>query len=79
MIQTSDGLYRIKVNTVPMQNDGGANRSCTNNKKLLIDFKEIEPYPIQGVEENTVAIHCTGVGYLPWHSDNGETILIAWG
>ena len=24
MIQSSDGIYRVKVNTVPMQNDGGA-------------------------------------------------------
>ena len=76
MIQSSNGLYCIKVNKVPIQNDGGANQYCANNKKLLIDFKEIDPYPIQGVEENTVAIHCTGIGYLPWHSDNGETILI---
>ena len=61
---------------MPIQNDGGANQYCANNKKLLIDFKEIDPYPIQGVEENTVAIHCTGICYLPWHCGNGETILI---
>ena len=65
MLQTSNGLYRAKIDTVSLQNDGGANRSCTNMKHLLLDFKEIDPYPIQGVKENAVAIYCTGFGFLP--------------
>ena len=39
MLQTSNGLYRAQINTVTLQNDGGANRSCTNMKHLLVDFK----------------------------------------
>ena len=78
MVQKNNGLYRIHINTSnSMQNDGGANRSVTNNKNMLIGYQSIDPYPIGGVnEENGPAILCTGKGYIPWRSNTGEIVLI---
>ena len=59
-----------------MQNDGGANRSVTNCKHILIHYKSIEPYPINGINNNEPAIHCTGFGYIPWKSTSYDTLLI---
>ena len=59
-----------------MQNDGGANRSVTNCKHVLIHYKSIEPYPINGINNNEPAIHCTGFGYIPWKSTSYDTLLI---
>ena len=70
----NNGIYRTVINTG--QNDSGANRSVTNQKHLLINFKQIEPYAIKGVNEKEAAIHCTGWGYLPWKADTGEILLI---
>jgi hypothetical protein len=46
--------------------DGGANRSLTNDKNQLINFKNIKKYPMAGVSCDGPALICTGVGYLPW-------------
>ena len=76
-IQGSNGLYRVRVDTTPkLQNDGGANRSVTSMKNLLLNFQHIKPYPIGGVNDNETAITCTGYGYLPWQSDSGDITLI---
>ena len=37
----------------------GANISVTDKKHPLVDFEEIDPYPIGGVEADNVAIVCT--------------------
>ncbi len=65
----------------PMQNliklhiDGGANHSITNDPDLLINYKNIKTYHMSSVGgENDIA--CTGMGFLPWRSTEGETILI---
>ena len=68
------GIY--KANVVPAQEDNGANRTCTSNKNLLINFKSIAPYPINGVNSDGPALHCTGIGYLPWKNEVGEVLLI---
>ena len=73
---SGNGLYRFQVLTNSAQNDGGANRSVTNNKHQLINFQPIQPYPVSGVAEGQPAIHCTGKGLLPWKSDNGDTIMV---
>ena len=73
----SNGLYRIRLNTnQKAQNDDGANCSVMNLKHLLLNYKDINPYPIEGVNTNETAIHCTGIGFLPWESNNGEIILV---
>ena len=41
-----------------------------------MDYKPIPAYPIGGVKEGEAAIHCTGIGYLPWQASNGEKILV---
>ena len=71
---SNNGLYRAQV--MNAQNDGGANRTVTNNKTLLVHFEAIDPYPINGVSNESPAIYCTGRGYLPWTSKSGETLLV---
>jgi deoxyuridine 5'-triphosphate nucleotidohydrolase len=71
---TRNGIYRIQISQA--QNDGGANRSVTNNRDLLIKYENIPKYPINGVKDGEVAIYCTGRGYLPWRAESGELILI---
>ena len=66
----------IKANPIPAQEDNGANRTCTSNKNLLIDYKDIDPYPINGVNANGPALHCTGVGLLPGKNEDGQLLLI---
>ena len=71
------GLYRVRVNTQQLaQNDGGANRSVTGVRNLLVHFHPIEPYAIGGVNDKEPAIYCTGVGYLPWKADTGEITMV---
>jgi transposase InsO family protein len=67
------GIYK---HCLRMQNDGGANRSITNQKHLLIWYENIKPYPINGVKDGEPALHCTGKGYLPWKDDNGRILLV---
>ena len=59
-----------------IQNDGGANRSVTNSKQILYDYKIIEPYPIGGVNSSSPAIYCTGHGYIKWYSPSKYLVLI---
>ena len=69
-----NGIHETTLATA--QNDSGANRSVTNNKKLLVNFKAISPYAINGINDGDPAIHCTGTGLLPWKADTGEVLLI---
>ena len=69
-----NGIHKTVLATA--QNDSGANRSVTNNKSLLVNFKPISPYAINGICDGDPAIHCTGTGYLPWRADTGEVLLI---
>ncbi len=59
-----------------MQNDSGANRSITNNKRILIHYRPIKDYPINGVGNDGPAVTCTGYGYIPWQAGDGERILV---
>ena len=70
----NNGIYRTTIHTA--QNDSGANRSVTNQQHLLLNYKEIKPYAIKGVNDQEAAIHYTGTGYLPWRADTGEILLI---
>jgi len=56
--------------------DGGANMSLTNDETKLINFRHIKKHAIAGVADGAPALHATGIGYLPWRSDHGRTILI---
>ena len=71
---SNNGIYQTTINTA--QNDSGANRSVTNAKHLLVNYRSIKPYAIQGVSDGDAAIQCTGIGYLPWKADTGEVLLI---
>ena len=72
---TTKGLYQFQLSN-EMQNDGGANRSVTSSKNILLHYKSIDPYPINGINSNTPAIHCIGFGYIPWCSRTNDTLLI---
>jgi dUTP pyrophosphatase len=69
-----NGIYKATLATA--QNDGGANRSVTSSKDLLVHYRDIDPYPINGVQKGDPAIYCTGTGYLPWRADTGELLLV---
>jgi hypothetical protein len=56
--------------------DAGANHSVTNDLSLLTNFKNIKKLAMNGIAENTPAIYCTGIGYLPWVSNEGYTLLV---
>ena len=71
---TKNGIYKTTLNIG--QNDSGANRTVTNKKELLVHYKTIPPYAINGVSDEAPAIHCTGIGFLPWRADTGEILLI---
>ena len=69
------GIYRIQLQH-ENQNDGGANRSVTNCRHILHNFKIINPCPIGGVNNSTPAIYCTGYGYIKWFSPSKYLVLI---
>ena len=73
IMKKGNGIYR---GSLKMQDDGGANRSVTNQKELLIHYKDIKPYGIGGVKKGEAAIYCTGEGYIPWYSDDDELFLV---
>jgi len=55
--------------------DGGANRSITNNHKILIIYCNIKPYYMLSASEGD-NIKCTAVGYIPWTSPDGACLLV---
>jgi hypothetical protein len=56
--------------------DGGANRSLTNDITLLHDFKYIKKYAMNGINSDSPALYCTGVGLLPWKAPNGDILFV---
>jgi hypothetical protein len=56
--------------------DSGANGSITNLRDHLLHYRNIKKYPMSGVAAGDAALVCTGLGYLPWHADSGEVILV---
>jgi hypothetical protein len=61
--------YRLHI-------DGGANMSITNDANLLINYRNIKKFPIAGVSGETPALYATGMGYLPWRSQDDQTLLV---
>ncbi len=61
---------------IQMHVDGGANRSITNDSALLIHFRNIKPYTISGVNAEDSGVSCTGLGYLPWKTPDGDVLLV---
>jgi hypothetical protein len=76
LMQKAWSLVQATSVTVRIHVDGGANRSLTNDKSLLIKFKNIKRYPMAGVSSDGPALVCTGVGYLPWQADTGQIVLV---
>ena len=71
----SRGIYEMKLQQ-KLQNDGGANRSVTNCKQILYNYKDIPPYPIGGANNSSPAIYCSGYGYIKWYSPSRYLVLI---
>lgn len=71
---SNNGIYRVQIQSA--QHNGGANRSVTSNKQILLHYEKIKDYAINGVKEGEPAIICIGKGYIPWRANNGEMILI---
>ena len=68
-------MYQFEFSN-EMQNNSGANRSVTNTKHILIHYKSINPYPINGIDSTETAIHDIGFGYILWKSHSNEVLLI---
>lgn len=62
--------------TYQLHIDGGANRSITNDSSILLNYRNIKPYTMSGVNKDEAAIICTGIGYLPWRAPDGATLLV---
>jgi len=80
-ISTAQLIRIAMMMVIPLQQtiwlhiDGEANRSITNGHKQLLQYKNIKTYYMSSAsKENDIA--CTGVGYLPWQSKDGKTILV---
>ena len=71
---SKNGIYQTALQVG--QNDGGANRSVTPNKELLINYKPIKNYAVNGIQKGDPALQCTGMGYLPWRADTEELLLV---
>ena len=37
----------------------------------MVDYHDIDDYPVGGVEKDAVAVVCTGEGLIPWYSQEG--------
>jgi hypothetical protein len=61
---------------IRLQVDSGANRSLTNKKEYLSRYQSTQTYNIYGVTKDEVALQCTGKGYLPWQSENGDILYV---
>ena len=58
------------------QNDIGSNSSATNARNSIVLHRDIEPFPIFGVQKNDTAIICTGKGYIIWTSKSRDKLLV---
>ena len=76
LMQTKWSLATTIPSNIRIHVDGGANRSITNDRSQLIKYRNIKKYPMSGVAAGEPALICTGLGYLPWQSDQGEIILV---
>jgi hypothetical protein len=68
-IQPAIASYRLHL-------DSGANMSLTNDETKLINFRYIKRHAIAGVADGSPALYATGVGYLPWRSEDNKTLLV---
>jgi len=76
LLQTAWSLANTVPTNIRIHVDGGANRSITNDRNLLVRYRNIKKYPMSGVAAGEPALVCTGIGYIPWQDDNGETVLV---
>jgi len=49
---------------IKMHMDGGANRSVTDDLRLLNNVRNITPYVMSGAQKDDASIVCTKVGYI---------------
>ena len=49
---------------IKMHMDGGANRSVTNDERLLHNIRTIQPYPMKGAQNGPADIICSKKGHL---------------
>ena len=76
ILQKAWSIAQVPLNTIRVHVNGGANRSLTNDKSQLINFKNIKKYSLVEVSADGPALPCTAVGLLPWQVDSGEIVLV---
>ena len=69
-------VAQVNSDSLRVHVDGGANRSLTNNKNQLINYKNIKKYPMSGISSEGPDLVCIGVGFFRWQSDIGELVLV---
>ena len=65
---------RVSMQISIQQVDSGANRSVTNDKNILQQYRNIKTIPVYGVRDQGAACFLKGQGYLNLQDDNGEWI-----
>ena len=61
---------------IRMHMDSGANRSITDDDRLLYDVRKIEPYYMHGAQSGEADIVCTKVGFLRLACQGGGSIQV---
>jgi len=61
---------------IRMHMDSGANRSITDDDRLLYDVRHIEPYYMHGAQSGDADIVCTKVGYLRLACRGGGSVKV---
>ena len=54
----------------------GANRNFIDDKDILLNYTDIKPYPIGGVNVDDIVITCTGKGYILCQSHEGTCKMV---
>ena len=61
---------------IRMHMDSGANRSITDDDRLLYDVRKIEPYYMHGAQSGEADIVCTKVGFLRLACRGGGSVKV---
>lgn len=75
LVQSAQISSTMPQHSIQLHIDSGANRSITNNIQYLLSAQNIKPYFLSSAGSES-DIKCTAIGFLPWRSPDGNTILV---
>jgi hypothetical protein len=56
--------------------DGGSNRSVSNDRSLLIHYRNIKKTTMNCASQEGPILTCTGERYLPWRANSGQYLFV---